>query len=277
MFVYEQAHGLEVLTVPAFIETGLVEHCFTTRTGGVSSGPFTELNLGFTVGDDLANVQENRGRVAHLMGFSLEHLIGAKQIHGNGIRRVSSSDRGRGALEYDTAIGDTDGLITDEIGVPLSTYHADCVPVYFLDTVTPAIGLAHAGWKGTSLQIAKRTMEEMIQAYGTEPANCLAAIGPSIGPCCYEVDIRVKKAFGDSFFDEKELFRQTSWDRWHLDLWLANQRIIELAGVPRDQIFSSRECTACQVDKFFSHRQEGGNTGRMGAFIMLRDRTTKDG
>lgn len=257
------------MTVTPLTETGLVKHGFTSRLGGVSQPPFHTLNLGFTVQDAPEKVVENRRRAARAVGFPLEDLVALQQVHGDRVAVVAAEHRGRGALTYETALPGTDAVITNVPGVPLSTYHADCVPVIFLDPVTPAVGLAHAGWKGTALKIAAKTLLEMKKYFGTRVEDCLVAIGPSIGPCCYEVDRPVRDAFGQAFAHGEAFFRAAGQGKWHLDLWEANASALEEAGVPRDHIFTSRLCTGCQRDLFYSHRKENGLTGRMAALIML--------
>lgn len=269
MFEWQTINGVPLLTVSAFAETGLVNHGFTSRIGGTSQPPYDTLNMGFTVQDDPARVLENRRRVAEALDFPLKDLVALKQVHQDRVAVITGDHKGRGALTYETALDNTDALITAEPGVPISTYHADCVPVFFLDPVTPAVGLAHAGWKGTALKIAAKTVTEMNKYFGTRTEDCLVAIGPSIGPCCYEVDARVKEVFEREFVNSDALFRATGQEKWHLDLWAANVDALLEIGVPEQHIFVSSMCTGCQNDVFYSHRKENGITGRMAALIML--------
>lgn len=270
MFQWQKIHEISLLTVTAFSATGLVSHGFASRSGGVSPAPYVSLNMGFTVGDDQANVIQNRQRVADGLGFPLESLVAAKQVHGDRVALISKEQLGRGALTYDTALQDIDALITDRRGIPISTYHADCIPVLLLDPITPAIGLAHAGWKGTALQIGAKTLAKMTACFGTKPQDCLAAIGPGIGPCCYEVDDKVKDAFARKFAGSQNFFKPVGTGHWHLDLWAANAKALEQAGVPRQNIFVSGLCTACNSEWFFSHRRDKGQTGRMASVMMLK-------
>lgn len=270
MFAWQEKDGVQWLTVTAFEETGLVQHGFTSRRGGVSDSPYDSLNLSFTVGDRVEQVLANRRRAAGAIGFPLEDLVALQQVHGDRVAVVTAEHKGRGAFTLDTALPETDAVITRERGVPLSTYHADCVPVFFLDPKTPAVGLAHAGWKGTALQIAAKTLLAMNRHFGTRVEDCLVAIGPSIGPCCYEVDGRVKEAFDEAWAGAGALFVATGKEKWHLNLWEANAGALAEIGVPRQHIFVSGLCTGCRTDWFFSHRKERGLTGRMAAFIMLR-------
>lgn len=269
MFEWQTIKGVPLLTVSAFSETGLVKHGFTSRFGGTSQPPYDTLNMGFTVKDAPARVLENRRRVAQALDFPLKDLVALKQVHQDHVAVVAADHKGRGALTYETALEDTDALITAEPGVPISTYHADCVPVFLLDPVTPAVGLAHAGWKGTALKIAAKTVIKMNQCFGTRIEDCLVAIGPSIGPCCYEVDAKVKDVFEREFVNSDVFFRATGNNKWHLDLWAANVHALEKIGVPGKNILVSSMCTGCQNDMFYSHRKENGVTGRMAALIML--------
>lgn len=269
MFEWQTVKGVSFLTVPAFTKTGLVKHGFTSRIGGTSQPPYDTLNMGFTVDDDPARVLENRRRVAQAIGFPLDDLVALKQVHKDHVAVITGNHKGLGALTYETALEDTDALITAEPGVPISTYHADCVPVFLLDPVTPAVGLAHAGWKGTALKIAAKTVMKMNKHFGTRMEDCLVAIGPSIGPCCYEVDARVKEVFEREFVNSDAFFRDTGSEKWHLDLWAANASALEEIGVPGKNILVSSLCTGCQTDVFYSHRKENGVTGRMAALIML--------
>lgn len=271
MFQWEKKDGVTLLTVSALTATGLVKHGFTTRHGGVSEPPYHSLNMGLTVNDEPLRVQENRTRVSNILDFPLEKLVAAKQVHGDRVALISTEHCGKGALEYETALADTDALITAEIGVPISTYHADCVPLLIFDPVTPAIGLAHAGWKGTALKIGAKTIEKMAHFFDTKAEDCLVAIGPSIGPCCYEVDEKVRAVFSKQFTDSSGFFKRRGQNRWLLDLWEANKISLAEIGVPNEQFFGSGCCTACRVDSFFSYRKEGGSTGRMAAMMMLQN------
>lgn len=271
MFLQEMKKGAAIFTIPFFRETNLVSHGFTTRTGGESKTPYASLNMGFTVGDDPKLVLKNRKLVADVLNFPLENLVAAKQVHQDKIAVVTHKDSGKGALRYTDALEDTDALITAEKNIPLSTYYADCVPIFILDPVTPAIGLAHAGWKGTALKIGAKTIAKMTKVFGTEVKNCKIAIGPSIGSCCYQVDERVKTAFKESYANTTNFFQSSKPGHWQLNLWEANKASLMEIGVPAVQIVISNLCTSCNPDLFFSHRKENGLTGRMAALMMLKD------
>lgn len=243
-------------------------HGISTRLGGAGEAPFWSLNLGMRAGDEPDTVRLNRRRFCEALGVDAARLVGAQQVHSDTIKRVTAADAGRGADSYETAIPGTDALITNEPGVPLLLLFADCVPVIIYDPVRRAVGVSHAGWKGTVARIAQKTVLAMGEAYGTRPGDCLVGIGPSIGPCCYEVDDTVINPLQAGFSQWQTLARPHG-DRRLLDLWLTNRVQLEEAGVPADNIKAAAACTACNTALFFSHRAERGKTGRLGAMAML--------
>lgn len=261
---------LSFYTFPHFEATGLVEHGFTTRPGGVSAGAHASLNMAFHVGDDAVNVSTNRLLACRALGINPEHLVAGKQTHGDRVEAVGSRDRGRGAVCYEDALPDTDALVTGEPGVPLSSYYADCVPVFLLDPEKKVIALAHAGWKGTVLKIGKRTVEKMSRVFGTRPQHCLAGIGPSIGPCCYEVDRRVIDPLREGFYGWEGMATPASPGKWRLNLWDANRQALLEAGLKKEHIVTAALCTSCRNELFFSYRAQGGVAGRMASLMMLK-------
>ncbi|MGI6558479.1 MAG: peptidoglycan editing factor PgeF [Limnochordia bacterium] len=230
---------------------------FTTRRGGVSKGPFATLNLGRSCGDDRAAVDQNWRLVLDSLGLEGLPRAAAWQVHGTKVARIED-------LPGDYHLyRDTDALITDRKGIVLSTLYADCVPLVFYDPWNRAIGMAHAGWRGTRARIGPITLAAMGQAFGTKPSGCLVGIGPSIGPCCYSVGPEVAKEFAPLdvvHSREGKLF---------VDLSRANQRLLMREGVPPENIQASEICTSCRQDLFFSHRGSGGNTGRMASIMVL--------
>jgi hypothetical protein len=203
------------------------------------------------------------------MDLSLDAWTNGRQQHTNHIERVLAEDRGRGAFSSDNCFPATDGLITDEPGILLAGFFADCTPILLLDPVQPAIAVVHAGWKGTALDIAAKAVEEMVLAFGSDPKDILAGIGPSIGPCCYEVDEPVIQQFKDSRFGDC-LKPGLAPDKANLDLVEANRQRLIHAGVHAENIQTIPLCTACRTDLFFSHRKEQGRTGRLAAVIALK-------
>lgn len=253
-----------------FSATGLVSHGFSTRLGGVSPAPYQTLNLGLHTGDQAEKVVENRRRFCDVFQLDISKAVTAEQVHGDAITVVTEREHGRGILAYETAIPHTDALITNTPGIPLLLFYADCVPVYFLDPENRAIGIAHAGWKGTFAHIGAKTVAEMGRVYGTKPDNCLVAIGPSIGPCCYEVDRFVYELAITTFSYAEQLLSLTHPEKWRLDLWKANQLQLEEIGIPAENIKVAGICTSCNTNMYYSYRAENGVTGRMGALMALR-------
>ena len=202
--------------------------------------------------------------------LDLDSFTAAKQVHGADVRRVTESERGRGARAHADAIPSTDALITDLPGVPIGVFTADCVPVFLYDPARPAVGIAHAGWRGTAKSISQKTIEKMRSEFGSEPAKMWAAIGPSIGQCCYEVGADVFDEFQGTFEYADILFRKTGGEKWHLDLWLANRRQLEGCGVDPRRIIESRICSACNADQFHSARKHGPLAGRTLSVIAIK-------
>jgi len=262
--------GLTVLTIPSFTATGAVAHAFTTRRAGVSPAPFDSLNLDFKVGDDPEHVISNRDRVCRMLGAGLDRLAAADQVHGDRVLSVDLSHAGRGARSREDALPGVDALVTATPGLVLSSYYADCVPLFFLDPRRRVIALAHAGWKGSVLRIGAKTVRHMEESHGCRADDILAAIGPSIGPCCYEVDEAVMAGVEKCLSGESGCAVPGRPDRWQLNLPELNRRILLQAGVRAENITLSGYCTACRQDLFFSHRGQGGRTGRMASVLMLK-------
>lgn len=269
-FIKHELNGLTYFTIPAFEAAGIVTHTFSSRKGGVSDGKYDSLNLSILTEDDQSGVLENRKRFCNAVGIEPESLVGAKQVHRDRIYQVKKTDRGAGATTADTAIADTDALMTNERGIPLILFFADCVPVFLLDPIQRVVALAHAGWKGTVAKIAAKTVKAMEEKYGSCPADILAGIGPSIGPCHYEVDRpvieEVKKAFAQDWPDLLEPSDKEGYAR--LNLWQANAKQLINIGIKPENITAAALCTYCYEDIFFSHRR--GMAGRQAALIMIK-------
>lgn len=262
-------NGAQWVTFDHFSQYPGIIHGFSTRIGGVSKPPFDTLNLGLHVGDQQDDVIENRRRYCEALGLELADLTAGEQIHSDKVRVVTGKDRGCGAFSYDTAFPGTDGFVTNEPGVVLSSYYADCVPLFIFDPVQWVVGLAHGGWKGTVKRIGARTIETMADAFGTRAYDCLVGIGPSIGQCCYEVDERVILSLQAKFPEWERLVEAKENGRWDLDLWSTNRQVFLDAGVQPENIEVSHLCTSCRTDLFFSYRAENGKTGRMASIITL--------
>jgi polyphenol oxidase len=245
-----------------------VRHFVSTRAGGVSSGPYGSLNLGYATGDMPANVFENRTRLAQTLGISLDAMTLCRQVHGSNVVIVTGDALGAGAR---APLPDGDALETDLPSVMLTILVADCVPVLLYDPVHRAVAVAHAGWRGTVAQVTGATIDAMERAFGANPADLLAGIGPSIGPCCYQVGLdaieRIRASLPDS---ATVLLPDPSPEHARFDLWRANQDQLLARGVPPANIELARVCTKCRHDRFFSERYRRGS-GRFAAGIMLVD------
>ncbi len=248
----------------------VVVHGISARLGGASPAPYDSLNLGLHVQDDDVNVHENRRRFLQALGLDWRALVTPEQVHGCHVARVGRTEAGRGARAYGECIPQTDALITDEPGLPLLLCFADCTPLLFVDPEHHAVGIAHAGWKGTVARIAQATVLTMEQEFDTDPTDLLVGIGPAIGPCCYEVGENVVDKFRAAFpGHEADIIHQQDGQP-HVDLWQANTQALLDAGVPRANIDRADTCTSCQHKWYFSYRADGGRTGRLGAVIALR-------
>ncbi len=238
---------------------------FTTRHAG---------NVALHVGDDPQAVIANRESVAGLLGWKFAAFTCAEQVHGSDVYVVTAEDTGRGSGSRETAIADTDAMITNEPNVLLAMFYADCVPLYFHDPVTGAMGLAHAGWKGTVSEIAVKTVAKMQEVYGALPENIRAAIGPSIGDCCYEVDESVLKHVRpllDNLTEDIVKLNEFG-DRAQLNLKHLNRQLMIKAGIMPSRIEISSWCTSCHTEMLFSHRKEKGATGRMMSWLGKKSR-----
>jgi YfiH family protein len=232
-------------------------HGFSTRLGGESTGPFESLNLGVSAGDDEPTVRRNRARWAAALDFE-PPIVALWQIHGDVVHAVD-------ARPTDTLHGDA--VVSAAPGLPISVFTADCTPVLLHDPRTGAVGAVHAGWRGTVAHVAVRAVEQMVARFGADPADIVAAIGPAIGPCCFEVGPEVVEAA-----------RSAPWPGWddavversprdHFDLFAANEGQLLAAGLAPAHVFNSRLCTSCRADMFYSYRRDAGRTGRLQAAI----------
>ena len=242
-------------------------HGFSTRLGGVSALPFDTLNLGLSQGDDPACVRENFRRFCAAVGADVDRMVVTHQVHQDDVRIATSADAGKG-LDRERDY-DVDGLITNERGLPLVIHSADCIPVLLHDPVKQVIGACHAGWRGTALGIAAKTVREMQRIFGCDPADIRAAIGPAIGQCCFETDGDVPAALHAALGDEAEPYITWNGRKYHIDLKAINALWLRKSGVT--QIDVSGDCTACRTDLYWSHRKHGGERGSQIAMISLED------
>ena len=257
---------LTYLTLPKWQAEG-IDLGFSTRVGGVSQVPYDRFNLGFHVGDNPLAVLENRERWLGLWKVPWSRVVVGEQVHGTNVEWVNEEDGGRGFRELETAIPAVDGLLTQST-LGLMAFFADCVPLFFYYPDLKAVGIAHAGWKGTAQKIGQRVIECFEEAGGCTE-NAWVAIGPSIGPCCYSVDERVAEQFRLNY--KKTSFLHPQEDRHYLlDLWEANRTLLLEKGIRPENIDIAATCTADNPNWFFSHRREGARTGRMAGWISKR-------
>jgi YfiH family protein len=237
-----------------------VEHAIFTRHGGVSGTPFRSLNVGGSVGDDPERVAINRERMFDVLGRPYDSLAYVWQIHSDRVLQIDHPILERTPEK-------ADGMVTDRPGVTLMMRFADCVPILAIDPTRSALGIAHAGWKGTLGRIASRLVETLANTYGSRAQDLVVGIGPSIAAHHYPVGPEVVDAVRKAFGPSAEAFLDSSNGSVELDLWAANRWLLESAGV--DQIEISGVCTACHTEDWFSHRGESGRTGRFGALMYL--------
>lgn len=242
-------------------------HCFTTRLGGVSQGHLASMNLGVRRGDDPNNVAENFRLLGEAVGFSLDDLVSTRQTHSDIIWQVGRAQRGT-AITLGSS-PECDALITGEPGTGLVIYTADCTPILLYDPVTGAVGAAHAGWRGTVACIAAKTALAMADAYGCDPANIRAAIGPNIGPCHFETDRDVPDAVLAAFGSEAEPYIRPVGEKYYVNLKEVNALALRRVGVTQIEI--SDECTMCRPDRYWSHRITGPQRGSQGAIILCKE------
>jgi polyphenol oxidase len=258
-----------LLRFASFAAPNLV-HAITTRTGGVSRPPHDTLNMSFSRPDDPLAVRENRRRVCTALEIALERMVQAGQVHGNKVQVVAQQHAGRGALDHATALPPSDALITNQPDLYLLACFADCVPLLFYDPVRRAVGVAHAGWQGTIKHIGAATVAAMMHTFRSDPADLRVIIGPSAGPCCYNIWPHIADTVREAFPGCPKVLQERDGQTF-FDLWAANEATLIRRGVRQEQIEISGLCTIHHADRFFSHRAANGQTGRFAAIIGLRE------
>ena len=270
-FTNRDGSMLPSLYFPALEAGGAAMNLITTREGGVSEGMFSSMNLTTGRGDSRENVLENFSRVIAAFGTDLQHCVCSHQVHETNVVRVAMSDAGAGLTkpkEWTSA----DGLVTNEPGLVLATFYADCVPLLFVDPVKRAVGASHSGWRGTVGRIGAKTIQKMQEEFGTDPADVLVGIGPSICADHYEVSEDVAEEFRLAFPGQEEtlLTYRGNPGHYQLNLWEACRIALLESGVLAEHIHVTDVCTACNPGVLFSHRASQGKRGNFGALIMLR-------
>lgn len=237
---------------------------FTTRNGGKSNAPYGTLNMGLHVHDEYKNVIYNREHLSKQIPFPVHTWVSGQQTHQTNIHIVHPSDKGKGAISYDTSIPQVDGLITAEKGILNTAFFADCVPLFFLDSANSYIGIAHAGWKGTVGRIAEKMVQQLVEI-GADLSCLHVAIGPSITAPYYEVDDHVISEIDTSF--RQGVVKKSKANHYLLDLKQLNKEMLIQSGVLEENINVTAYCTYRDTETFFSHRRNNGKTGRMLGFI----------
>lgn len=262
-------NGVIYITFDKLDRAGVV-HGFSTRIGGVSKGYFGSMNLSFHRGDDPDAVMENHRRFADAVGYDYRKLVFSDQVHKTDIYKVTEKDAGKGIMR-DTDIREIDGLMTNVPGIPLMTFYADCVPVFFYDPVKKVVAMNHSGWKGTVAKISRCMLSRLKEEYGTEASDLICAVGPSICKDCYEVSEDVAKQFMDAYTKAQvdEIVYDKGDGKYLLDLHRANYYNLVDSGVLSEKIDVTNICTCCNSDVLFSHRASHGLRGNLGAVIML--------
>ncbi len=246
-------------------------HFISTRQGGISDGHFSALNIGFHVGDDNFRVLQNRRILSDGVGVDLMRFTFANQCHSANVSIVSDMQRGNGAMEKESALQNTDGMVSNVKNICLAIQVADCVPILLYDPVQKVIAALHAGWRGTLKKIITEAVSKMVQNYGSKAEDIYAGLGPANGPCCYEVGEDVYREARVSLGSVKDVIKPAGNNgKYIFDQWTANVKQLRDAGLKMEHIEVSGICTQCNSDNFFSARADQGNTGRFMAGIMLK-------
>lgn len=267
--------GVIYLVFPKLEKIDFIDHLFSTRLGGVSKGCYSEMNLSYTRGDEKEAVDENYMRIADVMGHgrTLNDFVSTFQTHTTNVKVITEKDRGKGPAKS-RDYTDIDGLITNVPGIILSTFHADCPPIYFVDPVNKAIGLSHSGWKGTKGEIAARTIDKMQENYGTKASDVICAIGPSICGDCYEIGEDVASQFSENYTEDElsnnKILVKYPEGKYRLYLWNAIKLTLLKKGVKEENIVITDVCTRCNPDLLFSHRIHHDDRGNLAAFLSIR-------
>ena len=259
--IRHEAGGIVYYTFESLDRFGEVVHGVTARQGGVSEGPWASLNLTKGTGDVPEHVEQNLRRVADALGTRREHLVSPNQRHTTRAAAVTPADRGR-------VLPETDTLLTADADVPVLLRYADCTPILLYDPRRAAIAVVHSGWRGTVAGAVPAALRALAGHFGTRPEEVVAGVGPSIGPCCYEVGDEVIAAAREAFSDAESLLPRNGNGRRHFDLWGANRYWLTEAGVRQVEV--AEICTSCHQDDFFSYRGGKGRTGHFGAIMMLK-------
>ncbi len=258
---------IEFLQFPILSQINGLQHAITTRSGGSSTRPYESLNLGYHVGDDANRVRENRQFVARELGFNVENFVAAQQTHSANIAVVTPANRGCGALDWESAIPETDALVTNETNVALMILVADCAPLLFVDETHHALAVVHAGWRGATQRIASKTVTEMAERFGTKGDDLRVGIGPTLCPQCFEIGNEVADIARN--IAPRSIIKNGA--KPHLDLRRLLRDDLCSVRVLDSQIEVMERCPRCATGTFFSHRGENGKTGRFALVACWRN------
>lgn len=245
----------------------LLTHCMSTRCGGVSTGECSTLNLGFNRNDSRENVIQNYKLLCDSVGLDTGNLVMSNQVHGTVVRLIGKGDKGKG-FSGDSDIAGVDGLMTVTPKVAMVTFYADCVPVFLFEPAAKAAALLHSGWRGTLKSITAAAVAAMQNLRGFKAERLIAAIGPSIGNCCFEVGEDVYRLFADKY-PGRTFYKQLEDGKWTIDLQKIIKSELLRSGLLEENIHSSGICTKCRKDLFFSYRGDSGRTGSLAAFMQI--------
>lgn len=263
-YILSEHYGVKYISFPAFEKTGLVKCVFSTRIGGVSKAPYGSLNLGFTTDDKIEIVKENRAKFSEIIKDAFQNKI--LQIHGNNIIKIEKK------IKKDTILGAADAMMTNLPNTPLAILVADCLVIFILDPVKKAIAAMHCGWRGTVQNIIGEALKKMSAEYGTDPKDCLAAISPGIGKCCFLVDKDVYDEFkekGDGSIFLRKIEPSPFSGKYSIDLNNINYNLLISSGIKEENISNCKLCTSCEKELFYSYRRDNKDTGRMTGVIFI--------
>ena len=267
-----EKENVTYITFPKLSQYGEdVVHGFSTRLGGVSKNHLGSMNLSFTRGDEREDVLENHRRFGKALGYDENRLVFSNQVHLTNIHKVTKEDCGKGIIRESDII-EIDGLVTNETGIPLITFYADCVPLFFYDPVNKVIAMAHSGWKGTVERIGAKMISYMKEEYHSNPEDIVCAIAPSICQKCYEVSedvaLRFLEVFGDGYGEE--LLYKKDNGKYQLNLHKACEITLLEAGVKKEHLDITDICTCCNPEFLFSHRASNGMRGNLAGVMMIK-------
>lgn len=266
IFTLNEKNGVAYLTFDRLSEIPFINHAFSTKIGE-GTRTVHPMDMKFEH-DDREAVSENYHRFCEAAGFDYEMLVASSQDHHTFVRVCTSKEKGIG-IYREKDIESVDGLVTNEPGITLCTYYADCTPLFFVDTVKRAVGLAHGGWRGTVGRIAEKVVETMKENYGTDPKDLVCAIGPNISVCCYEVDEPCAKEFYALGLDSDKFVFPKKGGKYMVDMLECNRQILVSCGVKPENITLSDICTQHHSDLLWSHRATKGDRGTMCAMLRI--------